>query len=98
MQGFLQYFRLVEGCVSMIRDFQAATGTSYSWVVRTRVDGYWAGPPPPLSSLAAAHYTVPQGNHAGGYNDRLGIGTPAVSFAALSRLGALEKISRAGKR
>ncbi|CAI5954271.1 unnamed protein product [Closterium sp. NIES-65] len=96
IQGLLQYFRLVEGCVDLIATHQQQHNISYRWVIRTRVDGYWTAPPPLLPSLHPSAYTIPFGFDWGGLNDRLGIGSWAASKVALRRLSALQDLFSAG--
>eukprot|EP00850_Spirogloea_muscicola_P022661 SM000306S11734 [mRNA] locus=s306:17180:19779:+ [translate_table: standard] len=98
LQGLLQYFNLVEGCLKLISDREATAGVSYSWVLRTRVDTFWTGPPHTLAAYNPRKYTVPHGCTYGGYNDRFGMGDMNTSSAALARLSLLPKIQRAGYR
>ncbi|CAI5973464.1 unnamed protein product [Closterium sp. NIES-65] len=53
VQGILQYFRLIEGCLPLIEREEKTNraGQPYRWVLRTRLDGYWSAPAPPLSSF-----------------------------------------------
>ncbi|CAI5528402.1 unnamed protein product, partial [Closterium sp. Naga37s-1] len=53
VQGILQYFRLIEGCLPLIEREEKTNraGQQYRWVLRTRLDGYWSAPAPPLSSF-----------------------------------------------
>jgi len=90
LQGLLQYFRLVEGCLEMVLARERLTGKRYKWIVRARVDAFWRGPAPALSSLNASAYNIPYGNDFSGYNDRFGAGRhwPAeVSMPAPERDG-----------
>ncbi|KAL1170100.1 hypothetical protein V6Z11_A05G190500 [Gossypium hirsutum] len=97
IQGLLQYFNLVEGCITMIESHQKQHGFTYDWIVRTRVDGYWSAPLHPRN-FVAGRYTVPSGSVYGGLNDRLGIGDFFTSKIALSRLALIPEIDKAGYR
>ncbi|GJP60534.1 hypothetical protein CLOP_g17777 [Closterium sp. NIES-67] len=71
VQGILQYFRLVEGCLPLIEHEEKTNraGQLYRWVLRTRLDGYWSAPAPPLSSFIGWVETVGEkgeGGRAGG--------------------------------
>ncbi|GJP53911.1 hypothetical protein CLOM_g13034 [Closterium sp. NIES-68] len=79
VQGLLQYFRLVEGCVDLIAAHEQAHSVTFHWVLRSRVDAFWTAPPPPLWTLDPGSYSVPYGWGWGGVNDRFGIGGREVS-------------------
>ncbi|KAH9292827.1 hypothetical protein KI387_042002, partial [Taxus chinensis] len=66
LQGLLQYFDLVEGCLTMIKSYQIKHNIKYDWIIRTRVDGYWNGPLPPPESYSNKMYIVPPGSQYGG--------------------------------
>ncbi|KAI3837730.1 hypothetical protein MKX03_008337 [Papaver bracteatum] len=98
IQGLLQYFSLVEGCLTLINGFQIQNNFSYDWIVRTRVDGYWNAPLAPDNFLPNDHYLVPSGSRYGGRNDRLGIGNLNISKVALSRFSLIRQLDAAGFR
>ncbi|OMP11144.1 hypothetical protein COLO4_03998 [Corchorus olitorius] len=97
IQGLLQYFNLVEGCLTMIESHQKQHKFKYDWVVRTRVDGYWNAPLSP-QNFVVGQYTVPSGSVYGGLNDRLGVGDFRTSKIALSRLSLIPELDSAGYR
>ncbi|XP_024538142.1 uncharacterized protein LOC9656132 [Selaginella moellendorffii] len=96
IQGLLQYFNLVEGCWDLITKHERRHGFQYDWIIRTRLDGYWSAPMPPISTFDGAHYTIPYGSQFGGLNDRLGIGTRNSSRIALHRLQCLDRLHANG--
>ncbi|ERM98973.1 hypothetical protein AMTRI_Chr09g35490 [Amborella trichopoda] len=97
IQGLLQYFNLVEGCLTMIDKHQLESGFRYDWVVRTRLDSFWSAPLSP-SHFLSRKYVVPIGSQFGGLNDRLGIGDLDTSRTALSRLSLIPTLYEAGLR
>ncbi|KAL2634727.1 hypothetical protein R1flu_006206 [Riccia fluitans] len=98
IQGLLQYFRLVEGCLNMTEAYETLHNFKYAWIIRTRVDGYWNAPMPPIDFFDKSYYYVPYGSAYGGLNDRFGIGSRDTSMVALARLSLLSKIHELGYR
>ncbi|KAI3837739.1 hypothetical protein MKX03_008346 [Papaver bracteatum] len=97
LQGLLQYFILVEGCLTLINSFQIQNNFTYDWIVRTRVDGYWNALLAPDNFLPNDQYLVPSGSRYGGCNDRLGIGKYLyTSQIVLSRLSMIAQVDAAG--
>ncbi|CAI5527780.1 unnamed protein product [Closterium sp. Naga37s-1] len=95
-QGLMQQFKAVELCVTAITRYERAHAIRYDWILRTRVDGYWMGPPPPLAVLDPIAYTIPGGSDWGGLNDRLGMGGRKASWKALRRLSVLRPLVERG--
>ncbi|CAI7894312.1 unnamed protein product, partial [Closterium sp. NIES-54] len=92
-QGMLQYFRLVEGCIPLIRAYERRHAITFDWLLRTRVDTFWHRPLPPLSAFPPHAYTIPFGSDCFGLNDRFGLGTWHTALPALSRLSMLPAIA-----
>ncbi|CAI7860247.1 unnamed protein product [Closterium sp. NIES-53] len=95
-QGMLQYFRLVDGCIPLIRAYERRHAITFDWLLRTRVDTFWHRPLPPLSAFPPHAYTIPFGSDCFGLNDRFGLGTWHTALPALSRLSMLPAIAVGG--
>lgn len=95
-QQLMQQFKSIEMCVPMITEFERRHKFRYKWVMRTRVDSYWMGPPPALAELNSTGFTIPEGSDWGGLNDRLGVAYRRVSWLGLKRLSVLKELAEAG--
>ncbi|XP_071703617.1 uncharacterized protein [Rutidosis leptorrhynchoides] len=95
IQGLLQYFNLVEGCLTMIKSYQQQNNFTYNWIIRTRVDGYWSAQLEP-DLFIPNHYIVPSGSSYGGLNDRFGVGDFKTSQTALSRHSMIQELDKSG--
>ena len=96
LQGLLQYFHLVEGCETMISEWERTHRRSrYTWVVRTRPDSYWTGPSVPVRSIPRRTYVTPAGSRYLGVNDRFAATTRKTATDTLTRLSAVSDLLRA---
>jgi len=50
--GLLQQFRMEEEALQRILQHEIRRGALYTWILKTRPDTYWAGPPLPLPGLS----------------------------------------------
>lgn len=78
----------------MIKEYQDKNNFIYDWVIRTRVDGYWANPLG-LDNFIPGKYVVPAGSSYNGLNDRFGVGDYNTSVVALSRLSLVPQLDLA---
>ncbi|GAU30200.1 hypothetical protein TSUD_311510 [Trifolium subterraneum] len=97
IQGLVQYFNLVEGCLTMIKSHQLKNNFKYDWIIRTRVDGYWNSRLGP-ENFVPGQYLIPSGSRHGGLNDRFGIGDFRTSSITLSRLSLIPKLDSADRK
>ena len=92
IQQVLWQLRHMELCNGIVREYAAATGTTYSFKMRIRPDYAWAAPIPPLQSLA---YKNPNHDERifigskqcqwGGNLDSFGVGRARVMDAYFDR-------------
>lgn len=90
----MQYFNLVEGCLTLINSYQKQNNFTYDWIIRSRVDGYWSDSLSP-DDFIPGQYLVPPGSSYGGLNDRFGVGDYNTSVVALSRLSLIPQLDSA---
>jgi hypothetical protein len=94
----LQYFALIETCQQAILDHERANRFRYTWILRTRPDGFWNAPPPPLHTFEPKTYYVPNGVDFDGVNDRLAFGARGVVIKMLARSSTIRELWAAGLR
>ncbi|GAQ85767.1 RING/FYVE/PHD zinc finger superfamily protein [Klebsormidium nitens] len=98
VQGLLQYFALVESCQAAITAHERTHRFRYAYVLRTRPDGFWNAPPPPLSTFERDTYYAPNGVDFDGVNDRLGLGGRRIMSKMLARSSTRSELYAAGLR
>lgn len=88
----------LEQAQEAVSAFEARRGKPFDLVVRMRLDAFWSAPPVEAFSAAAKlfrrkklsqGYAVPRAKQFGGVNDRLGIGSSAVSALVNRRVSAM---------